>query len=293
MQTEQLLKDFEQHLLIGGRARSSARQYVSEVRLFVRSTGRYPADGGQLEIQNFLVELLLGKRHPYAPSTIQRKLASLRVFFGFLVEKKILAENPCDGLRSVKVPKKQQPYLREEQINQLLNALPPDTTPSGKKSLAMITLLYYLGLRVSELSGLCLHDFVESNPPTVAVHGKGGKVRILSLIHPSLQSAFSPWWGFRKTIDASEPALFINLRTKSPLSVRTIQRRVRKYGEVAKLPLRISPHILRRSFATHLLNRSADLFTIASLLGHASLHVTQRYAIVTPKRQEETLLLLP
>ncbi|MEK7872621.1 MAG: tyrosine-type recombinase/integrase, partial [Chloroflexota bacterium] len=128
---------------------------------------------------------------------------------------------------------------------------------------------------------------------SLTVQGKGGKVRVLPLENASLAEAMKPWLGFRRKTRMQSQALFANLATKERLSVRTVQRRVARLGEGGGLEVRVTPHVLRRSFATHLLNQGVDLFTLASLLGHARLDVTQRYARVLPKRRKEALKLLP
>lgn len=287
---EQLLKDFERYLLVGPWAPSSVRQYLYEARNFLKFAAEGPEKFKREDVEEYMAA---DNRRRNKQATKQRRLAGLRAFFEYLVSRKILQENPCVGIRSPRVPYAEKLVLSQEQVRHLLEAVSRDTTLSGKKSLAMVALLYYLGLRVSEVTGLELSHITEGDPLWLTVHMKGDKVKIFPINNPSLQSYFLSWWKFRKSFDGPVPALFINLKTKAALSVRTVERRVRNFGKMAELPIRIHPHMLRRCFATHLHQNGADIFTIARLMGHARIDVTHRYVSAMDEKQRAALLLLP
>lgn len=283
-----LLVAYDRHLSLRGYSPATAAQYLSDAKGFLRALGKKVTTCTADDVRAFLTQNK-GTRHRWESATRARKLAGLRNFFGFIEEAGHIQKNPCAGIKAPRVPIKEQLCLSEEEVQMLKKTWEEDGSLQGQMIRCAVAMLYYLGLRVSELVAVDLGHITGGSPGSLTVQGKGGKVRVLPLENAFLAEAIRPWLAFRRKTRMRSQALFVNLATKERLSVRTVQRRVARIGQEAGLGVRLSPHMLRRSFATHLLNQGVDLFTIAGLLGHARLDVTQRYARVLPKLRQEAL----
>ncbi len=212
------------------------------------------------------------------PASQARILSTVRSFFGWLWETQRIARNPAAGLRNPKQPKRLPAFLTEGESQALLDLPAPVDFPTARLT-CLLELLYASGLRVSELVGLDLQDLL-SGERTLRVMGKGRKERLVPY-HAQAAVALQTYLGFRSALLADKglapsPALFLNVRggRLTTTSVRTMLRRAL---DTAAVRSKVSPHALRHSFATHLLNRGMDLRAIQELLGHASLSTTQRY----------------
>ncbi len=215
--------------------------------------------------------------HKNSKSTISRKLASLRSFFEFLVREEVLANNPAKLVGNPRQEKKIPSFLGIEEIFQLLES--PDTsTPLGRRDRAILELLYATGIRVSELVGLELKD-IDFPGGIILVRGKRRKERIVPVGKPAL-NAIKEYLPTREEImskyGVKHDAVFVNNRG-GRLTARSVGRIVDKYIIRTSILRNVSPHTLRHTFATHLLNAGADLRTIQELLGHSSLSTTQVY----------------
>ncbi len=223
----------------------------------------------------------------YCKSTIARKLATLRSFYKFLVRRGYLTTNPVAMIRTPKQDKRLPKYLEVEQIEKLLSN--PDTsTLLGSRDRAMLETLYSTGMRVSELIALNIGD-VDLTNSVVRVAGKGKKRRVIPL-GPGAVQAILHYLDLRRNSPRGETfdpdALFINKHGQR-LSTRSVRRKLDKYLLEAGLDLSVSPHTLRHSFATHMLQRGADLRSVQEMLGHQSLSTTQVYAHLTGERVKE------
>lgn len=212
------------------------------------------------------------------PASQARILSTVRGFFKWMWETRRIDQNPASGLRNPKQPKRLPAFLTEGESQALL-ALPPAVDFPTSRLACLLELLYASGLRVSELVGLDLQDLLKEER-TLRVMGKGRKERLVPY-HAQAAAILEAYLGFRSAflvVKVLPPtaALFLNQRggRLTPTSVRTL---LRSALEAAAVRSRISPHALRHSFATHLLNRGMDLRAIQELLGHASLSTTQRY----------------
>ena len=212
------------------------------------------------------------------PASQARILSTVRSFFGWLWETQRIARNPAAGLRNPKQPKRLPAFLTEGESQALLDLPAPVDFPTARLT-CLLELLYASGLRVSELVGLDLQDLL-SGERTLRIMGKGRKERLVPY-HAHAAVALQAYLGFRSALLADKglapsPALFLNVRggRLTTTSVRTMLRRAL---DTAAVRSKVSPHALRHSFATHLLNRGMDLRAIQELLGHASLSTTQRY----------------
>lgn len=224
--------------------------------------------------------------HQYERRSIARKLASVRSLFRYLHKRREIADNPAKLLRTPKVHRDLPNFLDEQQVNALLTA--PDESWSGLRDRAILELLYGTGLRVSELVKLDMGD-LEIGRGTLRANGKGRKVRMLPLL-PAALRCLNAWFAVRTSpprrdagLDPAVRAVFINQRG-TRLTDRSVRRLVDQYVQKAALTCHVSPHTLRHSFATHLLNHGADLRDVQELLGHASLATTQVYTHVTTAR---------
>jgi len=235
-------------------------------------------------IRKYMVFL---KKCDYSVRSICRKISTIRSFFKFLSREGIVDINPIINLITPKINKKLPYFLYLEEINKLIET-PSRHTIFGIRDRAILELLYGTGMRVGELVNLNIHD-IELHEKIVRVFGKGSKERILPLGNPSIKAVQEYLTSrniFRKniSIDKNDPdALFLN-RFKGRLSARSIRRLIIKYMKIAGLNKKISPHVLRHSFATHLLGGGADLRSVQELLGHESLSTTQIYTHITKER---------
>ena len=216
----------------------------------------------------------------YAATTIARRLASLRSYFRHLRRQGMISGDPAAGLRNPKQPRRLPRLLRVEDVIGLLDGIPVDT-PHGVRDRAMFETLYGGGLRVSELVGLNLDD-IDFDTELARVRGKGRRER-LSPLGPMAIDWIRRYTPMRLPHQVAEPALFLN-RYGTRLSTRSIGRLLEEHLIRAGLASQASPHSLRHSFATHLMDRGADLRSVQELLGHRNLTTTQIYTHVTRER---------
>lgn len=240
------------------------------------------ADISPTQVRAFIVSLH-GRN---TAASVARKLSALRTFFRFAVRRGLIAVDPLAGLSGPKVGRHMPVFLTVDETFALLEA-PGIGDTFMHRDRALLELLYSTGIRVSELVSRDLGD-LDFPEEVLKVRGKGNKERLVPVGRPALE-AVRAWLpqrlqlmqeraGRGKTVD-NKP-LFLNGQG-SRLSTRSVERTVRAYGERAGLPQAVTPHALRHSFATHLLEMGADLRSVQELLGHASLSTTQRYTHLT------------
>lgn len=223
----------------------------------------------------------------YAKSSISRKLASLRSFYRFAMRQKIADANPAKPLRNPRGGRKLPHFLTSEQLESLLEA-PPANTVMGLRDRAMLETMYSAGLRVSELVGLNEGD-MSFQEGTLRIRGKGRKERIGALGRYAIEAIQS--YQAKRVRPENKPqgreaAVFLN-RFGDRLTTRSVGRMLEKYIAQAQLDARTTPHTLRHSFATHLLDRGADIRSVQELLGHKSLVTTQIYTHVSTANLKE------
>ncbi|MBM4004530.1 MAG: tyrosine recombinase XerC [Planctomycetes bacterium] len=215
----------------------------------------------------------------YAKSTVARRLASLRSFFRFCQREGVVASNPAKPLRNPKAERKLPHFLSTEELKKLL-AAPSSRTYLGLRDRAILEIMYSSGLRVSETVGLNDAD-LDLDAGVLRVRGKGKRER-LAPVGSFARQALERWLQKRKTKEtaAGNRPVFVN-RFGTRLTTRSVARMLEKLLAKTGLDLRTSPHTLRHSFATHLLDRGADIRSVQELLGHKSLLTTQIYTHVT------------
>lgn len=212
--------------------------------------------------------------------SIARKLSSLRQFFHFLVSEGTREDDPTAKLESPHIGRPLPKYLTEEEVNQLLKAAHEDTSQEGIRTAAMLEMLYASGLRISELISLkvsAVQAYNENNPFLI-VFGKGGKERLVPL-HTEAMQAIRRYLEIRPHFCRQEsPWLFPSKRGKNPITRQRFGQVIKDLARRAGInPSRVSPHVLRHSFASHMLRHGADLRVLQELLGHADLSTTQIY----------------
>jgi len=235
-----------------------------------------------VHIKRFVVSL-----HGHnSAATVGRKLSALRSFFKFLLREKHIQQDPITGITGPKAGKYLPAFLTVDEVFSLLE------TPNKKdrfmlRDVAILELLYSTGMRVAELVS---RDKLNLDFATemLMVRGKGNKERLVPVGRPALE-AVQNWLPMREQLiadrarrgrEVEKQALFLNVRG-GRLTSRSVERMVKSYGERAGIPQIVTPHALRHSFATHLLEMGADLRSVQELLGHASLSTTQRYTHLT------------
>jgi len=224
----------------------------------------------------------------YQDRTTARKVASLKSFFGFLVEEGEVAKDPTEGLVSPRVGRSLPHFLSEEEVGRLLDQPAHEGTLEAQRDRAILELLYATGIRVTELVSLSLED-VNLEEGYIRCLGKGSKERIVYM-HPTCKETLTDYVkrARRKLRPrADEQALFINRRGER-LTRQWVWSILKGWAQKAGIdPRRATPHVLRHSFATHMLRRGAPLRHVQELLGHASITTTQIYTHLTQEQMRE------
>jgi integrase/recombinase XerC len=240
----------------------------------------------RLLLREYLAELAAAG---YVEASVARRVAELRSFGDFLVREGVLERNPFRAVGAPRVPERLPRYLTVAELEALL-AVPDTSTPLGLRDRAVVEVLYAAGLRVSELVGLDLAG-VDLAQAQVRVVGKGSKERIGLLGRPAVKAVRAYLETGRPALLGRQPtdALWLNHRG-GRLTVRGVALMLEKAGISAGIRTPVSPHLLRHSFATHLLDGGADLRVVQELLGHASLATTQIYTHVSQSRAREVYM---
>lgn len=251
------------------------------IEYFQDTLGRIPTPG-ELTPQDLRTYVAALHQAGYAKSSVARRLASLRSFFRFAQREGVCDSNPAKPLRNPRRERKLPHFLTTDEVGKLL--LAPDVSdPMGNRDRAIFETLYSAGLRVSELVGINLDD-LDLEDGLVRVRGKGKRERLAPLGSFAIK-AIEQWMGNRvpavkqRAGDGGDP-LFLN-KFGQRLTTRSIGRMLEKYLKLTGLDSRTSPHTIRHSFATHLLNGGADIRSVQELLGHKSLVTTQIYTHVS------------
>ncbi|RIK66226.1 MAG: tyrosine recombinase XerC [Planctomycetota bacterium] len=230
------------------------------------------------QIRSFLAFL---HEREYSKATAARKLATLRSFYKFCLRRGYISQNPVASIRTPKQEKRLPKFLEVEQIQKLLST-PDDSTLLGARDRAMLETLYSTGVRVSELVALNIAD-VDATGECLRIRGKGRKERV-SPIGPTAIVAIKKYLEMRirdpRNATFDQQPLFVNKHGQR-LSTRSVRRKLDKYLIMCGLDPSISPHTIRHTFATHMLNNGADLRSVQELLGHQSISTTQVYTHVT------------
>jgi len=232
-------------------------------------------------IRAYLAQL---KEEDYARRTIARRVAALRSFFRFLCRESVINDNPFTAVRTPKLDKRLPVFLDPSEINGLLDL--PGKDAAGRRDAAILELLYATGIRVSELTGLSERD-VDLVSGYALVYGKGSKERVVPVGRKAI-AAVKLYMDLARPklyakADSPHDKIFVNQKG-GPLTDRSVRRILDKYVNELALAKHVSPHTIRHTFATHLLNNGADLRSVQELLGHVNLSTTQLYTHVTKEK---------
>ena len=290
---EQTISSFLEHLIVEkGFSRNTSAAYRNDLQQFWEffqekrnGDAKIASPWGHVDL-DLLNEYIgdLRNRKGYRDTTTARKVASLKSFFGFLSENGIISEDPTESVGSPHVGRSLPKYLSEEEVVRLLDLASKQGGNEDRRDGTIMELLYATGLRVGELVSLNVRDIdiLESN---VRCWGKGGKERLVFL-YPKAVSALKRYLSrVRPALlgnHKDETALFVNHRGER-LTRQWVWNILKVYGEKAGISQRITPHTLRHSFATHLLQNGASLRHVQELLGHSSISTTQVYTHLTDR----------
>lgn len=266
-----------------GRGARTCEAYARDIEFFTKFLERDAVGADRADVKAFVLHLASELR--YQPAAIRRKLVAIRRFFRYLIVEGRREDDPTIGVDAPKLPKRLPVVLDEDEVARLLRA----PVPAGRtdfqrlRDRAILEVLYASGIRRAEVASLNLHD-VDLKRRIMRVIGKGNKQRTV-LINEAASEAMLAYLGHRPR--TSDDAFFVGRRGVR-LGVRAIWEIVKTYEKLSGISLRASPHVLRHSFATHLLENGADLMTIKELLGHESLATTQIYTNVSVEHMRKT-----
>jgi len=270
------------------RSAYTLRNYATDLRAyfaFLEDNGRIDlASVDRHVVRSYLASLMDAK---VAPGSIARKLSTLRSFYRYLVQTGRAEANPCEGMRGPKRERRLPSFLTEEEVSALVMS-PDDGKSQGLRNRALLELMYAAGVRVGEVFSLNVAD-LELSPDggLLRVRGKGNKQRVVLVGKPAARALKRYLRQARPHLAKGlQEALFIN-RDGERLSMRAVQTIVRKAALASGLDKRAHPHLLRHTFATHMLDGGADLRVVQELMGHANANTTQIYLHVTEARQRQ------
>ena len=288
---EPSIRSFLEHLIVEkGFSQNTSDAYRNDLTQFweyyqqkrnPHSNGHSPWAYVDIDLLNEYIESLRGARG-YRETTTARKVAAIKSFFGFLSENGVVTEDPTQSLGSPKVGRNLPKYLTEDEVNRLLDGAAHSGTPEGQRDATILELLYATGLRVGELVSLDVSS-LDLNESYIRCWGKGSKERIVYVYPKAWDSLHDYIKQGRKTLVGSrkdQKALFVNHRGER-LTRQWVWNIMKRYGAKAHINAHITPHTLRHSFATHLLQNGASLRHVQELLGHSSISTTQVYTHLT------------
>ena len=265
-------------------SKHTLKAYIADIKEFglvLKDMGLISADNGEIDFAHMdetpirtFISRLYGKNKRVS---ISRKLASIRTFFEFLIRNGTIKSNPAKLVPTPKGEKRLPTFLTVDEVVKLVETPGSDNVYESRDR-AILELLYSCGLRVSELVGINLNN-LDLTSMSVKVLGKGNKERMVPLGSKAC-TAIKTYISQRLDLKPEDDYLFVNSRG-GRLSTRSIDRIIKKYAAISGIPKNISPHVLRHTFATHLLGGGADLRAIQEMLGHKSLSTTQRYTHIS------------
>jgi integrase/recombinase XerD len=261
-----------------GLSRNTLEAYQGDILAFSRFLGE-KVDVSRVGQERVLSYLSYLKAKGYKDSSLCRKLIALKVFFRFLKKEKIVAMDPFVHLEMPRIAELLPEVLNLEEVDLLLHA-PDQESAQGLRDRAILAVLYASGLRVSELCGLDIHSIDNKE---IRVKGKGGKERIIPIALKAIEAVDRYLIEGRPELESE--ALFLEKGRR--ISRHLVWKQIKRYAKAAGIVKEISPHTLRHSFATHLLENGADLRIIQEMLGHAQIATTDRYTHLTQKHLQE------
>jgi len=272
------------------------RQAMIEFHRWHQAERKQPPPWEALQRDDFRAYLRFLGRHNLSRAAIQLRFCALRTFYRFLVRHGAVATSPIKNLSLPKLGKRLPKFLTPQQMADLL-AAPLKLLPAQgghdsahaaavfacRRDVAVLETIYSCGLRISEVCGLAAQD-IDWNERVVRVRGKGKKERLGPIGEPALEAIKNYWSLLPQAPAGGSPVFLAGAKKRTPVSPRHLQLRLKKYLAVAGLDPHLTPHKLRHSYATHLLDAGANLRSVQELLGHAHLVTTQVYTHLTTER---------
>ena len=292
------LEQFFQHLALDRGAsvytQRNYRQALEEFRRWHAKERKESPVWDQLLRDDFRAYLRFLGRHNLGRAAIQLRFCALRTFYKFLIRRGVLAASPIKNLSLPKLATRLPKFLTAKQITDLLEAplklpIPPQGPKKAaaellqRRDVAILETIYSCGLRISELCGLQAQD-VDWASKSVRARGKGKKERVIPIGNPALKAIREYWQLLPHAPGGDSPAFLARASPIRSVSPRDLQLRLKKFLAIAGLDPQLTPHKLRHSYATHLLDAGADLRSVQELLGHAHLVTTQVYTHLTTER---------
>ncbi|RLD13678.1 MAG: site-specific tyrosine recombinase XerD [Caldiserica bacterium] len=265
-------------------SKNTISAYKNDLRSFKEFlNGRDPLEVTKRDIFEFLMKL---SKRRLKPTTLRRKISSVRSFYAFLLREGKIEKDPTVDISLPKKDKRLPEVLSLEEIEKILNAI-PENSFRGKRDRAIVELLYSCGLRVSELTGLKVKD-IDMKNGFLKCFGKGSKERIVPFGERA-KDVLKKYLKEREKKGITSEYLFVSRKGERILR-QFINAILNKYAKKARIRKKVHPHMLRHSFATHLLERGADLRSVQELLGHVDISTTQIYTHLTKERLREVYL---
>jgi integrase/recombinase XerC len=283
------LGDFIEYLRSKNSSEETIRAYETDLHQFIGffAQRKIPIEPSSLDTLRLREYLLHMREVEFSKTSLARKVASIRSFYRFMNKRGITTNNPSLILRTPKLDKKLPNFLTEQETQKLIDEINL-TTLAGKRDRAILEVLYSTGCRVSELADLYLRD-IDLDESMIRLRGKGKKERLVP-IGSYATKAINEYLNARtkknQAVSSNAP-LFLNHRDEQQLTDRSIRRILNFRAGMAGITKRITPHTLRHTFATHLLDHGADLRSVQELLGHKSLSTTQIYTHITTSRMKD------
>lgn len=289
--SKQDLEDFKSYILVEKNfSKHTAKAYYADILSYLIWLDNNTCEDVNFSKVRDYIHFI--QKFNYKKTTVARKIASLRTFYKYLHRERKIENNPAENLISPKRPKSLPKFLTTDEIEQILSNINIDT-PAGYRNRAILELLWASGMRVSELSGLNFGNLnLENNE--ITVFGKGSKERII-LITDRAKTYLQGYIDYARSLVAKGYTLdpitettpvFIN-KTGYRLQTRMIRNVINEIVEKIELPKKVTPHMFRHSFATHLIENGADLRVVQELLGHASISNTQIYTHISMQHMKE------
>lgn len=279
------MRDFEAYLTeekkMSQNTKEAYQRDVKHFAQFVLERGlERPEDSSNADVVAYLMRL---KQEGKAKATVNRKLASIRTWFQFLIKEGVIEKNPASDIRSPKIERKNIAYLSPEEVETLMTM--PDESPKGIRDRAILELMYATGIRASELIALEIDD-VNVRMGFITCRGENMKARIIPIGRIGRQAMEKYLYGMRNEILEEHPeerTLFVNY-IGHPITRQGLWKILKEYGEKAGLSQNLTPQVLRNSFAVHMLQNGADIKSLQELMGHEDITATQIYLAVTKNR---------
>ncbi len=263
-----------------GLSEKTLNAYTADINRYLSFIAGHLRDLNDVSRDHILEHLVALHNEGLSTRSIARHLSAIRQFHQFLCDEHVTETNPAAGFDSPRLTRALPHDLSQTEIERLLDA-PDSTTPDGVRDAAILELFYSTGLRISELATLPLRS-ISLEESALRVQGKGAKVRLVPLGNRAIERVRA-WLTIRAETQAIDNTLFVNPRGRR-MSRTSVWQIVKRYARFANIDKNVTPHMLRHSFATHLLDNGADLRAVQEMLGHSDIATTQIYTHVSVDR---------